>query len=361
MTDPAPTSSASRLQTAFLNAAIMVVSIVVMLFIVEFGLGFTDIGVKRSGEWSPQQAGQRDSSGVRRLVSNYDGRVVSKDFSFAVRANSVGLREEELPSAPDSVRDLIFLGDSYFFGHGVERNERFSEVLDTIGPELGMEPFQSWNISLPGGNPLQELATLKAVSDHFPNGQVVLGIFVGNDFMSPSAFRKDARPESAEGRTLRNKLKNSRLFNVAYTGLWSIGPFRAMFNSMDVQNDRVTIYQPAGGERQERIFEATADAIQQIIDYCRQQNMDLSVVLIPDHLQVLYPETYADLDLTKPQRFLRSLFEAENVPLLDLYPAFIETAHPDSLMFIWDKHWNVKGHQFVAGEVARFLLDQSPN
>jgi SGNH hydrolase-like domain, acetyltransferase AlgX len=339
------------------NLSLLVVSLVVTLVAAEYVLRFTDVGVIRSGVWSPPHPMQTDSLGRRVFRPGYIGQVTSQDFQFDVRGNSEGFRERELPTEPSDAQDLLFLGDSFFFGHGVNREHRFSERLPALLGAVGLDEYRGWNLSHPGGDTRDEIRTLEAFHDRFGQVHVFLGFFVGNDFV----YRDPADGQTAiridPSNNLRSFLRTSRLFNVVSNSLWSFRTFRDLFNLMEMKNDRVVIYELDGGARQDHIYNATEDVLVELATFCQSNGLALTVVLIPDHLQVLFPEAYEDLDLLKPQRRLTRALSAHGVPVIDLFDTFAREPDPSALMFTRDKHWNEQGHHVVAEEIARYLAD----
>lgn len=70
----------------------------------------------------------------------------SRYFEVTYSINTMGCRDrkrEPNPSAP--VRRLLLYGDSQVFGWGVEREERFSDLLESTGSGL-----EVWNMAVPG-------------------------------------------------------------------------------------------------------------------------------------------------------------------------------------------------------------------
>lgn len=61
---------------------------------------------------------------------NQEGRFLHKDFSISVRINSVGLRDREYPLERTGKKRMLVIGDSFAWGFGVERDQRFDETLE---------------------------------------------------------------------------------------------------------------------------------------------------------------------------------------------------------------------------------------
>ncbi|NQT22105.1 MAG: SGNH/GDSL hydrolase family protein [Candidatus Omnitrophica bacterium] len=114
-----------------------------------------------------------------------EGKFRMPDSTTYVKINSKGLRDEEYPyeKSPDKVRILV-LGDSFVWGYGVEKEEIFTERLETmLGPK-----FESLNAGVSGYGTDQELLFLENEGIKY-KPDIILLAFASNDFMFDN--RKD--------------------------------------------------------------------------------------------------------------------------------------------------------------------------
>jgi hypothetical protein len=92
-----------------------------------------------------------------------------------------------------------------------------------------------------------------------------------------------------------------------------------------------------------------------------------AVVVIPDRFQVNDAERAEILEhlgmaedqffaWDMPQQELRRFFEQEEIEYLDLLPAFREAAKTEQLFAVGDIHWNARGNEVGAREIAMWLL-----
>lgn len=66
----------------------------------------------------------------KRLKRNFSARHTTPEFSFVLRTNSLGFRGPE-PDGPIEGA-LLFIGDSYTMGYGVEDDESFPALVDAM-------------------------------------------------------------------------------------------------------------------------------------------------------------------------------------------------------------------------------------
>ena len=57
---------------------------------------------------------------------------LGSDFVMDVRTNAQGLRDDDIEPHSDSVKTILFLGDSFTFGHGVNVADRFDKRLAAL-------------------------------------------------------------------------------------------------------------------------------------------------------------------------------------------------------------------------------------
>lgn len=112
-------------------------------------------------------------------------------------------------------------------------------------------------------------------------------------------------------------------------------------------------------------FLSTVKASKELIDREHSDGRKhLVVLIIPADFQI-YPEAQkkhgdsglplnaAEIESPNPQRRLEEMFEKENIPYIDLLPAFRNSR--EKLYDIKDGHWNAKGHEKAADEILKWM------
>jgi hypothetical protein len=336
------------------KVVLVLTSTVVAMVIVEVGLRVLPALGPRSGTLVPPASPYWLSARTVIAAPHYSGRLVGADFETAYQLNSLGFRERELNFAEiGSRRPYLFTGDSYFHGWGVEQGARVSDVFaDKLS---GPNPPPVVNLAFPGFGTFQTVDVLERYAARLRPRIVIHGFFVGNDSIedvntlsreapagdiAPSGYRLRAR--------IRNALRTSSLVNLLVMAMWDVPWFRALFESLEIRSDRSELYAPVESEVSRQMYRATEAALDRLAAFSRRSEIPVLVVLIPDHLQVLRPDLFSALDASKPQRQIVQVLERHGVPYLDLTKHFREVDDPSQLFFRRDKHWNERGHAFVA-------------
>lgn len=330
--------------------------------------------------------------------------------------NQAGLRGEELERAPE--RRVLVLGDSFVFGAGVDVDQALPAQLAERLLGRARPGTEIVNAGTPGYGTARELAWLETFGSELEPDEVVLCVFVGNDFsdnltsQSPRVVGgklfagavDEAVPDwRLELRSWRSKLHLWRLFErrslqraaspegEAPGGARSAtqdaaGLERLLDEFARLEAKRLSVYLPEGSpdsaaaRRVALSYDLTGLALEGIARWCEVHGAALRVVEIPDVLAVdpvlreraLAVGDFSELegvdprrlDLERPSRSLASWCEELGVPLLDLTEDFrretraLQAADPTSegLYLFGDSHWNVRGHALAAERVAAWLV-----
>jgi lysophospholipase L1-like esterase len=103
-------------------------------------------------------------------------------------SNSLGFREREIPPKSAARYRIAVVGDSFTWGQGIERGERFSNLLEQfLGPR-----YEVLNFGLPGDNMPEHLTRLTQALTVSPDF-VLLQLYI-NDFETQEMERPRAYP-----------------------------------------------------------------------------------------------------------------------------------------------------------------------
>jgi hypothetical protein len=118
---------------------------------------------------------------VYRLKKNFSQQYDFPGFDAVmnVRTNALGHRQADWdPGRPFSGTTVLFLGDSFVFGYGVNVEDRFDMLLRKRFPDDA--PLRLINAGVPGWGTLQELRYAREHLEIFQPDIIVL-VFCGND------------------------------------------------------------------------------------------------------------------------------------------------------------------------------------
>jgi hypothetical protein len=239
-------------------------------------------------------------------------------YGVDVRTNSLGLRDREYPVTPaEGTRRIIMMGDSQTFGWGIEEADTLSEILEE---KLNAEG-QSWeviNFGVGNYNSLMEVEQFRLKGLPLQPDLVILNYFV-NDAEAP--------PYIAKWRF--ELFRHSYLFAVLFDRYVLLkSRLSQAFNWLDYYESLYCDTNPW--------LAPNRQALQDLIQMCRDRNIDLVFANYPDlHQLNPYP-------LATATDFIREIASEHNVPFVDFLPA-IQNLRPESL---WvspeDPHGNVQ-------------------
>ncbi len=272
--------------------------------------------------------------------------------------NSWGFRGPEFAAArsPGNVR-LLFVGDSFTFGEGVNFEDTFAEVTAQLLPRrLGRDNLkvESCNVGVGGYNTTDELFLLKSIEPDLRPDAVVL-CYVLND-AEPPLFQVDP---------LRGPVRQHRGAEVPEGLNEPRPPETLLYRSRVAQ----VVWRYAAGREQTRRTEAyylslyapdsagwkeSRDALREAGEFCRREKVPLVVMVFP----ILHK-----LNADYPFRAIHDMItqEAQNdgAVVLDLLPSFLGNNAADLRVHPTDQHPNEKAHR-IAAEALAAKLAASP-
>ena len=115
---------------------------------------------------------------VRRVIK-------TPEFEYEVLTNSLGFRTGELSPSSDGIQRLMLLGDSMFEGVGTQEDDRVANQLVNLSrSDPNGTAVEAYNFAVRGYDTAQALAVLRRYGAELRPDRVMLGFFVGNDFVS---------------------------------------------------------------------------------------------------------------------------------------------------------------------------------
>jgi lysophospholipase L1-like esterase len=201
------------------------------------------------------------------------------------RINSDGFRGEDFYPAKDR-RQVLFIGDSYTFGWGVDQNQVLSESVERVlaNPPYNLD-IQAYNLGVPGYNTFQEYHLLQQAVDRYAPDLVVLGYVLN-----------DAEPQQSVPQRPSTRYKYARSWLFAYLKEqinYYIFDGEPVLNTgvVDVLTDYSTAMQENGPAWAE-----SRQAFVDMISLCHQRNIPFVVLIYPDYT-VAFDDTYSYQDI----------------------------------------------------------------
>lgn len=323
---------------------------------------------------------------IRSYARNSDGTLT----------NQFGFNDQDYPlqKAPGTLRFLM-VGDSFGWTGG--RDGNYTALLEQkFERHYGHHKIDVINAGYPRTHTGEQLAMLKKYGLQYNPDLVVLGFFVGNDFIDADPTRKriivnglytDIK-SSEEYKILGYPIiPQSRLLLFVkqkyriYTELSQAERERgdrpgqqAAFSEetfLLVEGKRLEFFNISAA-RQGR-FQPNIDYILQSISemeaLLRARNIGLVVAIYPDEFQVnenllktiferfkFRPDDY---DLNLAQNLLKSHLQSKGIPFIDMSDRFRAEAKRQELYLWRNTHWNTAGRQLAADILFEELLRQA--
>jgi hypothetical protein len=298
------------------------------------------------------------------IKKNYSYQWITDEFNVLVKTNAKGLREN-FEVIYSSIK-ILFFGDSFTFGHGVNNEERFSKVF--AGMLDGYNQNQIVNFSYKNGfQPEHYEFILKNVTEIRPN-KLIIGLYLGNDLFADIQETKynfqnnklelPYRLILEKGQFLTNPLKHARpwlyLSKYSYTGKLIIKLINRTHFRTYLYNDGFAGVNAPNPKDLElgNINLKNNRAIKSLIrinKIIKDRQGELFVLLIPQNFYFsdfnphIHPSLRNDLPAVRSNKNLKKTILKfcvdNNINCID--PSATLTA---SDYFFKDGHWNANGH-----------------
>ena len=322
-----------------------------------------------------------------------------------VSINSKGLRDKERTyDKQEKVHRILVLGDSMVFAHQVEKERRFTEILESeLNRVNNKNHYEVINAGVSGYGTVNELLFFLHEGFKYQPDTVVLSFCITNDVMDNShiLLRKEKpyfidRPYYIleDGvLSLRNyPCKSSivylssvyRLISNA-TGCyfpkfveWANG--YGLLSSFPLYGEYIQegiplhmrFYSKTYAPDWVEAWDITKALITKFRDEVIKRNARFVVLIIPDKLQLNNIQYWEwtnqnfpavrniSLAMDKPSRLLNTYLSENGIPFVDLLPLFYDYERVESkpLYFKNDIHLNEQGHKLVAQILLKSLLNE---
>jgi hypothetical protein len=326
-----------------------------------------------------------DEYTVFKMQSNFVGNHTGFEFDVPVQLNSIGMRDSEIGQKDGNTLRIMGLGDSFTFANGVALHETYLKQLEQLLPAYGGKKLQTLNAAVPAYAPLQEFRLWELRQAELQPNIVMMGFFVGNDFVeSGDLFGEDGKPLIAvrDGRLISSKRSDEERGVVRSV----TGPMRDFLKTRShlyvfLRNRSSELLSKAGlrpfnlppdfcevnyGERMQKNWAKTQTILSDFGKATRANGQRLIIVILPAIYQVynsawdeyiralkLDPTRY---DLEKPQKVLMEFCKAEGIECVDALPALRAGATNAGLYFPVDGHPTAAGHKVIAEAIREYLL-----
>ena len=357
----------SRKEELLKNLTLLFATIFISLIFFEIAIRIIE---PDKSETTPGLIVKDDLLGFKQ-ASNFTARHVNTNsgFSVTITTNSLGLRSREVEKEKTKRRVLV-LGDSVVWGFGVEDNETFPSILNDE-----TEGFEFINAALSDYSTKQELDYLRRDGIKLKPDVVMLGFFVGNDFVDNLVRSGNAsiRVESSwfKGlkRWVRKNIKTYEFVMRRLRGIYSVRLFlikTGLANNEDFYQYRIYI-KDYDNDVNEAI-NITFDYIREMNSLTKRNNITFVMLLIPPKYQIYDKEWQAALEYNrfkedevermKPTIILKDFCRKNNIEYIDLLED-LKNVKEDIYIKRDTSHFNALGHRIIADILKDKFKNQS--
>ena len=254
-------------------------------------------------------------------------------FALHSKLNSLGCRDREWsPVKPPGVRRIAFVGDSFTYGWGIELPERrFSDRIQSLFDGRAPNTVEVMNVAKPGWDTGAQLQPIQDMIALYGVDEVVL-CYVANDIEKLLPTRDEFNPTRPPEVQFFN-MDSSCLMDYLYRRL-----YLPRIPSVKNYHDWL-----AEGFADEDIGRRHQQQLITIINHCREKDVTLHVVLLP------FIRTSGNkLQVAALHALLRKFFEANQTPVVDLYPPIAGLPADELVVNRADAHPNERAHALFA-------------
>jgi hypothetical protein len=296
--------------------------------------------------------------------------------SNAFHLNSRGFNDLEFNTRKAAgVTRILGIGDSFAFGV-VPYEYNYLTLVEQNLKQHGQD-VELINMGIPSIGPKEYLSLLVNEGIALEPDRVLLSFFIGNDF---EGQRRKLVSYSYVASLIQYVLARWNKVDPQFA------PSNAPYNDdaptftdaayLNIELQRSAIF-ARDNRKFERDFAATMFYISEIKRLCESRKIGLTLVLIPDEMQVSKalqtrliaaselaraslksPQRSTSFDFTLPNRLLRERFEELKIDYIDLTSEFSAHSLKENLYRPNDSHWNIAGNRLAAGLIWQHLSAQ---
>lgn len=267
----------------------------------------------------------------KRIKKNFHTVRVTPEFTMTFTSNSLGFRGPE-PESP-SASSVVFIGDSFTMGFGVNDGEEFPALIKTkLDATLGKHSVDVVNTGMGNNGNGRWIKLLKNEVNQFKPQLVVIQV-MANDFednVREGYFSVSDTGTLSELPIKASKIKLLEPFLDAIPGLSNSHLYSLTRQSFATFPSGTITQEVTSKEGVDYANQLTEHLIAEAVSICQKNGYPVFAILV-------------GLEGNRLDN-VQNIFHSHNVPTLSI-PTKAE--RPD-LYYKIDGHWNSTGHAFVA-------------
>ncbi len=360
----------SKKKEIIINLSVLAATVIVFMILLE---AYFRILSPQTCYAFPKGIYEESSSLCYKLSPNTEGEVSQPEYSVTYTVNSKGLRDSEYAYEKAQTKRIIALGDSFQFGHGVEKNETYTELLEINLNNEGKNA-EILNFGIPGYGTRQQLEYLKAeglkyhpdliilsffTEDLFDNLQDACTRYVRDGYLVDNATAEERTASFRMKLFLNQKVQSYCFLKNSYLKLPSSS--KKYTGRIGIEGTAVESMKKNQTEQIKKAWTKTSVLLAQMTETAKQNNATLIIVIIPHQVQVdndiwngvknAYNLNENDYSRSLPNEQVKQLGKELGITVIDLLPGLTEENNKKKLYYPIDGHFNPEG-QKKASEIA---------
>ncbi|MEA3492283.1 MAG: SGNH/GDSL hydrolase family protein [Campylobacterota bacterium] len=279
------------------------------------------------------------------LSPNSEKIFTTEEFRYKSKTNSLGFRTKEIEEKRDDEYRLLLVGDSMFWGVGVEEEDTISAIME----KSGKTKLSVYNYSVSGYNTVQELIVAKEYIERVEPDQVILGFFIANDIIPNAVTYIDEdgnyRNSAEISEEIKEQLKDR--FGIFYNSVI----FRIVALSVYVPRLR---YQIASSSE---VIAKSYILIDQFDKLAKKNSIKFSIVIFypRDSIQGGIVEKWSNSINTG--KLIASFCHQNSIEVLDILDYMNTADDKKKYFFKHDGHPNREGNAVIGEAIFRDLVE----
>ena len=282
-----------------------------------------------------------------------------------VKINQKGLRGPLLPyKKPNSIKRILFLGDSVTFGYMLEDDEKiYPYLIQTyINSDKGKEIVQCINAGVDGYSSWQESIYLEREGINYNPDLVVIG-FVLNDVTERFLLKRFGGEGigSQLQETIEKKgwwLKRNSNIYIAVSNIIARLRFGKDIKKGAIEKEVLDVHALIDHPNRKDVmnaWEITLKNLEKIISFCKEKNIEILLVVFPYNFQ------FDDISrFSLPQTKLQEFAERHQIHFIDMLNYLYDKTQLQNEKvndYLLDEdHLSYKGHIVTAEVIVDYIL-----
>jgi hypothetical protein len=279
------------------------------------------------------------------LTAYSESTDTTEEFTYTSKTNSKGFRTREIQLADDDEYRVMLLGDSMFYGIGVQESGMVSSFLE----EQGKPGLSVYSYAVTGYNTVQEMIVAETYAGALNPDHIIVGFFIANDIL-PNAIAfidEDGNYSTSDEMELMIRRKLREGLGLLYHS-----------TTLRIIAQRVYIprlrYQIATDHN---LISRSYALLGDLNHFARAHDARFSVVIMYPRDSVQGGLVQSWSSSREAGELIHAFCKKNSIEVLDLIDYMNTAADKDQYFFKYDGHPNEEGNALIAEAIYKDLIE----